>query len=193
MKGYPIFLALLLSSSLACAASQSDMEKLLELNKAQSASHLDLSNADLRQYVFATGKLDLQGANLSHSNLSGVDLSKMNLGGANLSYADLSGARLIQVNLADANLEHANLSGAQLQQSDLSRANLSFANMAGAQMQQAIFARANLTCANLNLADLSKSNFAVTNISGASFVNTNTTDIVSSEVVDNHVSCSAQG
>jgi len=191
MNGKTIALLLfLLLPTLAISANQSDLDKLAELNKVQTPIHLDLSNTDLRSYIFTSGKIDLQQANLSHSNLSGADLSKMNLGGANLSYADLSNAKLNQVNLAEANLDHANLSGAQLQQSDLSRANLSFANLTNANLQQTVFARANLTCANLNQADLTKANFSSTIISGATFVNTNTADIAAYDgVMDSKTNC----
>ncbi|EKD71639.1 MAG: hypothetical protein ACD_46C00139G0007 [uncultured bacterium] len=173
----------------AMSANQNDLEKLIATKKTQ-AIHMDLSNADLRQYPFIPGKIDLQGANISHSNLSGVDLSKMNLGGANLSYTDLSNAKLNQVNLSGANLDHANLSGADIQRSDLSNANLNLANLASTNLQQSILTKANLTCANLNQADLTKSTFTEANVSGASFVNTITTDIVGyGSVIDTKVSC----
>lgn len=170
-------------------ANQGDLEKLIAMKQSQTI-HLDLSNADLRNYPFIPGKIDLQQANISHSNLSGVDLSKMNLGGADLSYTDLSNARLIQVNLTGANLDHANLSGAQLQQSDLSRANLNGAILTGANLQQVIFTKSNLTCTNLDQADLSKSTFTDATISGATFINTITTDIIGYDsVLDAKVSC----
>ncbi len=185
-----IFSLSCLIASVAHSANQNDILKLTELNKTQAPTHLDLSKADLRSYTFTPGKIDLQQATLSHSNLSGMDLSKMNLGGADLSYADLSNAKLNQVNLADANLDHANLAGAELQQSDLSRANLSFANLTSANLQQAIFSHANLTCSTLNAADLSKANFDSAIISGATFINTNTADIAANDgVVDTKVNC----
>lgn len=174
---------------LLCAANQSDLEKLVQA-KPVTAMHLDLSNTDLRSYTFINSKIDLQQANLSHSNLSGMDLSRINLGGADLSYADLSNAKLNQVNLATANLNHANLSGAELQQTNFARADLSFANLTSAKLQQAIFSKADLTCANLSLADVSKANFADATISGASFTNTITTDVLGYDsVVDRKVSC----
>lgn len=172
------------------SANQKDLEKLLQLKNTQTVVHLDLSHVDLRNYPFLPGKIDLQGANISHSNLAGVNLSKMNLGGADLSYSDLSNAKLNQVNLADANLDHANLEGAELQQTDLSRAQLNFANLSNAKLQQALFVKSNLSCANLNQADLSKSNFTEAIISGATFINTITSDIVGYDsVLDSKVSC----
>lgn len=188
MKGF-IFL-ILACPAIAIAANQQDLEKLKKIDEPQILQ-MDLSNTDLRAYLFAPGKIDLQKANLSHSNLSGVELSKMNLGGADLSYADLSNARLNQVNLADANLDHANLSGAQMQQTDLSRANLNFANLSQTNLQQAILTKANLNCANLNQADLSKADFAEANISGATFVNTLTSNMIGYEtIIETRVKCS---
>lgn len=189
MKNYCPLVWLFLLPALTWGANQNDLEKLMELKKAQSI-RLDLSNADLRNYPFVPGKIDLQQANLSHSNLSGVDLSKMNLGGANLSYADLSHAKLHEVNLADANLDHANLTGAELRKSDLSRANLTFTSFSAADLQQAIFVKANLACANLNQADLTQANFAEADISGATFINTITTDVVGYDSVsDRKIVC----
>ena len=170
-------------------ANQHDLEQLIALKKNQTI-HLDLSNADLRGYPFISGKINLQQANLSHSNLAGVDLSKMNLGGADLSYANLENAKLNQVNLTNADLTHANLNGAELQQSDLSGANLSFALLTAANLQQAVLAKVNLTCANLNQADLSRSNFADANISGATFINTITADIAGYDsVIERKINC----
>jgi uncharacterized protein YjbI with pentapeptide repeats len=177
------FILVILGFPLAAfSANQNDLEKLKKMEQPQILQ-MDLSNTDLRSYVFTPGKIDLQRANLSHSNLSGVELSKMNLGGADLSYADLSNAKLNQVNLADANLDHANLTGAQMQQTDLSRVNLNFANLTSANLQQAILTKADLTCANLNQADLSKANFSEATISGATFVNTKTGDILGYESI----------
>jgi len=174
------------------AASQDDLKKLAAL-KIKPQTRIDLSNTDLRNYEFTPDKIDLHGANLAHSNLSGVNLSKMNLGGADLSYADLSGAKLNQTNLAEANLDHANLSGAEIEQSDLSKANLYAANLISAKIHESILTKANLTCANLNQADLSKSTFTETIISGASFVNTITADINGYEsVIDDKLACEAK-
>src|SRR3990167_9448581 len=113
MKQYAWIAAAFALPMLVYGANQEDLQKLLEL-KEKPATHLDLSNADLRDYHFAPGKIDLQNANLSHSNLAGVDLSKMNLSGADLSYANVSHAKLNQTNLTGANLDHAILTGASL-------------------------------------------------------------------------------
>lgn len=192
MKRYATWVLLLLPAIAFCA-NQSDLEKLIQLKKTATPLSLDLSNADLRDYPFVPGKIDLHLANLSHSNLSGVSLSKMNLDGADLSYADLSNAKLNQASLIGADLSHANLAGAELQQSNLSGANLTAATLTAANLQQAIFSKADLTCANLNQADLSQSSFAEADISGATFVNTITNDIRGYDsVTDRKVECEVQ-
>lgn len=171
------------------SANQNDLNKLLALKNTQTI-HLDLSNADLRDYPFVPGKIDLQQANLSHSNLAGVDLSKMNLAGANLSYANLQNVKFKQANLTDTNLEHADLQGAQLTESDLSRSSLSYANLTSANLQHAILVKTNLNCTNLNQADLSGSNFSEANISGATFTNTITANVIGYDsVIEKAVNC----
>lgn len=169
------------------SANQADLEKLFNLNK--SPKTMDLSHADLRQYPLNTD-INLQKANLSHSNLSGMDLSKINLGGANLAYANLSRAKLNQTNLADANLQHADLSNSEIQKSDLSRANLSYADLTHANLQNSIFTKTILTCAKLDSADLTAARFTETNISGISLINTITNDILDYDtVIDNNTPC----
>lgn len=158
-------LSLLLLPALSIGANPADLEKLIGLQKAQSTT-LDLSHADLRHYLFVPGKIDLQQANLSHSNLSGVKLDDMNLKNADLSFADLSDATLNHANLSGANLSHANLSNAKLIQVDLTQANL--------------------ICTNLNQADLSGANFTSADISGASFINTLTNEIQGYDSVADH-------
>lgn len=180
------------SCTLAHAANQDDLNKLIQLQKTQVVMHLDLSNADLRKYPFIPGKINLQQANLSHSNLSQVNLSKMDLSGANLSNSDLSGAILNEANLAGANLKNANLSGAQFKLSNLSNADMSFANLAGANLQNALLAKVNFSCSNLGGADLTHTTMTQAIISGANFTNTATTDIVDYDsVIDSNINCGA--
>lgn len=180
----------LLGMNTCYAASEADLAKLMALKNTPQAVHLDFSNTDLRRYPFVAGKIDLQAANFSHSNLSGVDLSRMNLGGADFREADLSNAKLNQANLMNANFEHANLTGAEIQQSDLSGANFNHAILSNAKLQQSIFVGANLVCARLDGANLSRANFSRVDISGASFVNTMTVEMVGyGEVVERRVDC----
>jgi hypothetical protein len=68
-------------------------------------------------------------ADLSHADLSNMDLRRVCFKGADLSYADLSGALLNYADLKAANLSHANLKGANLLGANLSEADLSCANL----------------------------------------------------------------
>jgi uncharacterized protein YjbI with pentapeptide repeats len=189
MMKLKIALPLMLLTVSAFAANQSDLEKLIQLDKKPS-THVDLSNADLRRYSFSDAKINLQNANLSHSNLSGMVLSKLDMSGADLSYSDLSGAQLEETNLSGANLTHANLKSAQLQNSNLATATLDYADLGSANLQQSNLADASLTCTNLNQANLSQAIFARADISGATFVNTLTAEIRGySTVVDRKVQC----
>ena len=91
-------------------------------------------------------------ADLSDTNLKGVDLSNndltsANLNNANLSNANLSNARLTNVNLRCADLSDANLSGVNLTHADLRSATLISVDLENA----------NLSNANLINADLRRS------------------------------------
>jgi uncharacterized protein YjbI with pentapeptide repeats len=78
--------------------------------------------------------ISLASADLSHTNLSGMNfyrsnLSNSNLSGANLSNTNLSGANLSSINLDGANLSGANLGNANLNNSNLEGVNFSYANL----------------------------------------------------------------
>lgn len=95
----------------------------------------DLSYTDLRGINFNNIDLsgsDLRGTDLRHVNLSYTDLSNTNLVGANLVGANLVGVNLVGANLSKANLSEANLKGAYLSHTDLSEANLKDAELSGA-------------------------------------------------------------
>lgn len=76
--------------------------------------------------------------------LFGAPLAKTNLSGLNAPYADMRKA-----DLKEADLEGADLSNADLRKADLSKANLTGANLTGAHLEGAI-----LTDATLRMADL---------------------------------------
>ncbi|WDE14512.1 pentapeptide repeat-containing protein [Thalassomonas haliotis] len=58
--------------------------------------------------------IDLSGANLAHSRLSGINLRKSNLSQANFTAARLTGADLSQSQLTATDFTDANLSGAEI-------------------------------------------------------------------------------
>jgi Pentapeptide repeats (8 copies) len=71
--------------------------------------------------------IELAGANLTHTTLSGA-----HLGGAHLAIANLTGANLIGAHLGQAFLGRADLTGANLTGADLTGANLTGATLTGA-------------------------------------------------------------
>jgi uncharacterized protein YjbI with pentapeptide repeats len=119
----------------------------------------------------ATEENTLFGADLSH-----VDLSYVNLRGANLSYANLSRGHLSKADLSNAHLSGATLSEADLRNANLSDTTLSgatlrFTNLSGATLSRATLIDANLSSANLSEANLSDANLFGAHLSNAHLSN----------------------
>lgn len=116
-------------------------------------SHIDVSNLDLRD-------INLTNANLSHAVMHGCDLSRAVLRQANLNCANLNGAILIRArfdhaSMNDARLLGADLSSAILFKATLVRAILKFANLNNAKLRGgADLSGAYLDYANLQDASL---------------------------------------
>ena len=113
--------------------------------------------------------------------LGSANLSETNLQGVNLARADLE-----ETNLARANLEGAILARADLHRADLTGANLYQANLHQADLSQAILIGATLTEANLMgtgfyWADLSRTNLTRTILTGANLTGANLTRAVLSK------------
>ena len=106
-------------------------------------------------------------ADLSHTDLSGKNLTKVYLARANLSNVVLSNANLTRCTLRRANLSHANLSDADLSKSDLSNADLSVANLKGVNLSDADCRYANLSGADLSDVNLTGIKLAGANLTGA--------------------------
>ena len=169
--------------------------------------------ADLKQLALLTDKgidawnawrgekprvrVDLTGANLAETHLTGIDLRRANLRGADIAHAwladaDLRGANLSKIeareaNFMEANLEKAKLRGAtlagafmpkarlpgadltgtNLNKANLEDADLSGATLARAQIRLATVFRANLSGADLEGADLSSARLNGVNFRGA--------------------------
>ncbi len=141
--------------------------------------------------------VDLTGANLADTHLTGIDLCRANLKGADIAHAwlaeaDLRGANLSKVEARDANfmeanlekatlrgatlagafmakarLPGANLTGSNLNKANLEDADLSGATLARAQIRLATVFRANLSGADLEGADLSSARLNGVNFRGA--------------------------
>ena len=123
-------------------------------------SEADLTETDLRGVNFK--KAFLMRANLSEANLIDAFLMR-----ANLSEANLSGAVLNSANLIETDLSRADLSGTILGRAFLFRANLSGANLSGANLSQAFLNGANLSEAYFIDADLSRTNLIQADLRGA--------------------------
>lgn len=149
--------------------------------------------------------VNLEGADLRHADLSGVDLrsafaseanlSRTQLLGADLREADLSLADLTEANVLDTNLSGADLSGAILRRTflgrftgttdagaplsakpcDLSRAVLRDADLTSAVLTGTTLAGADLTDADLRGADLTKADLHGANLTGANLKGANLT------------------
>lgn len=89
---------------------------------------------------------NFQGANLSHTNLSGAFLVDANFKDANLSYADLSDAYISKVNFSGANLTHASLEDAKADEAKFEQADLQDARLTGTSLRAANFTCARLRC-----------------------------------------------
>ena len=120
---------------------------------------------------------DLNGADLSETNLrrtylkgadlSGADLKKAKLEGANLSSAILIGANLSSAFLNDAYLKGADLGGANLIEARLIGTYFGDAKLIGVDLSGAYLHEANLTGADLSSTNLRKADLRGANLSGA--------------------------
>lgn len=132
---------------------------------------VDLSDTNLADANF-------NGSSMRNTNLSGADLSTASLkevdfSGANLTNANLSGAKLDNANFSGANLTNANLSDSGLENANLCDTNLTNANLSGAKMREA-----NLSGANFTKANLSDANLEGTNIEGTKFDEANLSNTI---------------
>jgi uncharacterized protein YjbI with pentapeptide repeats len=97
-------------------------------------------------------EIDLSEADLSGTDLSGVNLREASLGGANLIKANLNTSTLMGANLSRAILFRSNLFAVNLIMADLSWVDLSETNLSGAYLPRANFSEA--TLANTILANI---------------------------------------
>jgi uncharacterized protein YjbI with pentapeptide repeats len=151
--------------------------KALQLIKADWGINLqgvDLSTSNLQEAC-------LQGANLQGADLSGVNLRRANLDWANLQSAYLKYANCQEADLRGSNLQKANVRDANLRGARLSGANLQGAGLGDAYLQQAGLASvdaqgANLSGVNLQRAYLLHANLQAVNLRGADFRGANLRD-----------------
>jgi uncharacterized protein YjbI with pentapeptide repeats len=116
---------------------------------------------------------DFSNANLKWANLNWSNLTRTNLSGANLSKANLTGANLTRANLTETILNNANLNNAILTEVDLRRGSLSKANLS-----EANFSKANFTSAILNRADLKEADLSGSILTEADLREANLTEAI---------------
>lgn len=143
-----------------CHVNQRWVARLLGTPVRENVQGMDLSYSNLA------------GTNLSESNLSGSNLEGSNLMGVNLSKADLTGTNLSRANLTDANLSGAILNGANLSEATLTRTSFNGAQLKNANLENAIAEEthalwADLEGANLHHLQGRSANFNRANLSGA--------------------------
>jgi hypothetical protein len=126
--------------------------------------------------------IDLSGAQFKNTNLAGIDFAgtirldknhiEANLQGIDLTLSNLTGATFNVANLA-----HANLFNAMLTEAKLCAANLSNANLTYVKLKDALVVHVNLTEANLSHSDLSGAKLNNVISTGARFTSSNFTDV----------------
>jgi hypothetical protein len=113
------------------------------ISAQQNLQCANLTGADLSGLSLI--QVDFTGAVLKNANLQHADLTQATLDGADLSGANLTDATMIQVTAKGAKLVGANLSGVDLSQADLTNADLSKANLSGTSFTQATLDNATFT------------------------------------------------
>lgn len=111
---------------------------------------------------------DMDGVDLSDTNLRGVSMIWILLTGANLEGADLRETKLM-----GSWLNGANLKNADLRESDLRMVNLTDAKLNNANLKNADLSGSDLRMANLTDAKLNNANLSGVDLSGANMYKTN--------------------
>jgi uncharacterized protein YjbI with pentapeptide repeats len=125
-------------------------------------------------------RVNLQGAALVQSDLTGIQLEWANLVLAHIKDSILRNADLTSANLHDASLTMSDLRGACLNHADLMRVDLSFTKLMGtdftsAKLGRANFLRADATGAKFLYADMRFSDLDEADLTGADLCETNLT------------------
>ena len=129
--------------------NQEELNKILKehelwLIDEEGGKRADLSNTDL-------SGVNLRDVNLRYANLSNTNLRDANLRYANLSYTNLRDADLSYANLSNTNLRDANLRYANLSNTDLSYTDLEYADLREADLRRARLIGANLKDIKTNI------------------------------------------
>jgi uncharacterized protein YjbI with pentapeptide repeats len=152
-----------------------------DVNNLEDAelSGAELSGVDFHLTFLSRTRLReacLCGANLRDAVLSDADLYKADLSGADLREASLRNAYLDDANLSGADLRKANLSDAYVREVDLRKSDLRGAFLFRSLFKEADLSGARLSGAHLDGADLSKARLHNAHLDGANLSRANLTD-----------------
>jgi uncharacterized protein YjbI with pentapeptide repeats len=128
-------------------------------------SYTDLSGLNLSHKDLS--EASLRGAKLHYTNFERAILRHTNLAEADLRHARLSGAHLPKANLSDSDLREANFHSAYLEGADLSRADLRHAKLYATHLMKAVIVQAKLQEVSLSGANLEKAILHSSDLSGA--------------------------
>ena len=164
---------LIASEALAAQWQQTAYENLADLS-GTVITHSNLSGVDL-------SGADLSGTVITHTNLSGVDLSGADLSGIDWTCVDISGANLANADLSNATIDNGyyiDLFGDDEDSCELAfQATSSLTGkMTGVDMANSVFRYVDLSGADLSGADLSGADWTYVEINGANLSNSNLTD-----------------
>lgn len=138
-------------------------------------SYTDLTGVNLENaFLYGANLIDtnLQGANLENKDLRSVDFT-----GANLANANIAGANLRFAIMEGANLRYAIMDGADMSMSDLQGAIFTAADLRGANLTCSYMYCANLRSANLEGANLTNADLKDSNLNHADLYNANLTGV----------------
>lgn len=144
--------------------TKDELNEILELHELWLLGEEGGKKADL-------SCTDLSGLNLSHMNLSGIDFSCAILRNTRLYYSNLSNANLAGVNARGASFHHSNLSNTNLFEANLYDALMNSVDLSNSFMYNVNLHGADLHGANLSNADLSHANLYSTRLSKANLSN----------------------
>ena len=147
---------------------------------------IDLSWTNLRDVDLTFADLhnaNLEGAKLIGTDLSFSDLSNSNLFGVYLTSVELRATKLKESYLRQSfltytNLNNADLSNAVIEDAELKYSDLINANLSNATLRWAVLHNVNLKGADLTNADLRGTNLRYTNLHSANLNNTDLTDAI---------------
>ena len=144
--------------------------------RGQELTHLDLSNLNLMECSFRGA--NLTGVSLAYSDMRTADFSEAILMQANLTGAHLTGANLVRANLQYSQNSQADFTGANMtalrgDHASFQHVKMMHTILREASLLKADFSHATITETNLRNSNLSDAIFTDANLTGSDFRDTN--------------------